>query len=930
MTYDTINDDKTIAGNGEGTLLAGRYRIVRQLGQGGMGSVWLAEDTQLDDKPFAIKMLPSILVSNKRAYNQLKAEALVAMKLTHPNIVTLRAFEENNGNPFLVMDYIDGQTLDDYLAEHGSGVLTQRHGDTEAQSGRAGALRPPHGDDFGRVEHVERVEGNSGRGTRPACPSCGIPEADVLRILRPIAAALDYAHGKGVVHRDVKPGNVMIARDGTPYILDFGIAREIQETLTRVTGKLSSGTLLYMSPEQLMGEQPKPAQDIYSFAAMAYECLRGEPPFSHGQIEFQIMNKQPEHPPGGAQLVASVMSGLAKKPEERPPTCSALLEGNSLSRVEHVETVRVRVPRARTGGSRSRATVGIFAAAALALAAVGGWWWMSGREKAGGPRGATVTVGTIKTAGIAEINAVQVPVVPSVSDVPSSAPHRRETEEDYQNNVTERRLHGSAEEQPPTNFPGAVGTSFELTQRLEPNHVRPRDLVTATYTLTYDGFCPSNALPVVDHLSDMFKFYAIKEVSRSADKIIWTQILVPLTATATNSAQVSFRYYDSRMKRHAVAIARAKPLTFVKADAATTTLLPAPNSLTQARAEAAREAKAFFVNTALQLAQTYFDAEKWQDCIAEADKVLGCEADNEVAAKLKKDAESHLVPTMQVVAKIDGREISGAKVQAGDESFTTPFVWKLREGSRYGPYTVSYESGGKRYYGTIDSVTVDWRGPRVIPVVLEEHVGHPNSSKAPWKSLYDHDRKIEEQFDVEPGVWHSAGRRGEITADKDKVLWTKDEYENFAIDFEYKLEPGANSGMLIYGSDTKNWIPNTVEVQLLDDYAEKWSNDPAYMKNASLYGHCAPTKQTVRRASEWNRMTVFARGKNIQIICNGEKVLDADLSKWTDAKKNPDGTDIPPWFSRPWADLPTKGKIGFQGMHGKSRPYFRNIRIRPL
>ncbi len=208
--------------------------------------------------------------------------------------------------------------------------------------------------------------------------------------------------------------------------------------------------------------------------------------------------------------------------------------------------------------------------------------------------------------------------------------------------------------------------------------------------------------------------------------------------------------------------------------------------------------------------------------------------------------------------------------------------------------------------------------------------GHPNSRVAPWKSLYNRGQKIEDQFDVEPGVWQQKGRRGEITANKDSALWTKDEYENFALDFEYKLEPGANSGVLIYGSDTKNWIPNTVEVQLLDDYAEKWSKDPAYMLNASLYGHCAPTKQTVRRAGEWNRMTVFARGKNIQIICNGEKVLDADLSRWTDAKKNPDGTKIPPWLSRPWADLPTKGKIGFQGMHGKSRPYFRNIRIRSL
>ncbi len=374
MITDTINDAVTMAG-GAGALLANRYRVVRQLGQGGMGSVWLAEDTQLDNKLFAIKMLPSILVSTKRAYRQLKDEALVAMQLVHPNIVQIRAFEENNGNPFLVMDYIDGQTLDDYLAEH--------------------------------------------TGTT------GVPPVDVLRILRPIAAALDYAHAKGVVHRDVKPGNVMIAKDGTPYILDFGIAREIQETMTRVTGKLSSGTLLYMSPEQLM------AQDIYSFAVMAYECLKGEPPFSHGQIEFQIMNKQPDPPPGGTQLVASVMAGLAKKPEDRPATCAAVLEGNNLtqrrreaesqggrarspsgphgngfSRVEHVERVdgvggarrpaepvvrrvptppqsggaRSRATAQTTEGPRSRATVtGILAAALIAVLAGGAWWFVNAR-----------------------------------------------------------------------------------------------------------------------------------------------------------------------------------------------------------------------------------------------------------------------------------------------------------------------------------------------------------------------------------------------------------------------------------------------------------------------------------------------------------------------------------------------------------------------
>ena len=95
MLENTINDDKTIAG-GIGTMLAGRYHILRQLGEGGMGSVWLAEDRQLDNRKVAIKMLPSIVVTDKRAYQQLKSEALVSLKLVHPNIVTLRAFEENN------------------------------------------------------------------------------------------------------------------------------------------------------------------------------------------------------------------------------------------------------------------------------------------------------------------------------------------------------------------------------------------------------------------------------------------------------------------------------------------------------------------------------------------------------------------------------------------------------------------------------------------------------------------------------------------------------------------------------------------------------------------------------------------------------------------------------------------------------------------
>ena len=273
MNDNTINSDMTMGGGASGTLLAGRYRVVKQLGQGGMGSVWLAEDTVLDNRQVAIKMLPSVLVSNKRAYKQIKSEALVSLKLSHPNIAPFRSFEDNGGNPFLVVDYIEGQSLDDYLAEKGT-----------------------------------------------------LSEDETIKLLKPIAEALDYAHGEGVIHRDVKPANIMIRKDGHPFILDFGIAREVQETMTMVTGKLSSGTLMYMSPEQVRGLAPTASQDVYSLAAVTYECLVGHPPFYRGQIEYQIVNEPVVALPGTFRLAKNIALNLQKDPTSRLEFCRELFE----------------------------------------------------------------------------------------------------------------------------------------------------------------------------------------------------------------------------------------------------------------------------------------------------------------------------------------------------------------------------------------------------------------------------------------------------------------------------------------------------------------------------------------------------------------------------------------------------------------------------
>lgn len=178
------------------------------------------------------------------------------------------------------------------------------------------------------------------------------------------------------------------------------------------------------------------------------------------------------------------------------------------------------------------------------------------------------------------------------------------------------------------------------------------------------------------------------------------------------------------------------------------------------------------------------------------------------------------------------------------------------------------------------------------------------------------------------GVWQMAD--GILTATEDKCIWTKDPYENFVLDLEFRMADAANSGVIVYCSDRENWIPNSVEIQILDDHSPKWSKVPDTWRCGGLFGHSVPMKRAVRKAGRWNRMTILCRGQHIRVWLNGLLVTDADLKNWTSAKKNPDGSEIPPWLSKPLAELPTKGYIGLQGKHGDAAIHFRNIRIRAL
>ncbi len=645
---NTINADVTMDGGASGTLLAGRYRVVRQLGQGGMGSVWLAEDLKLDGHKVAVKMMPSILVNNRRAFARVKAEALVSLKLSHPNIATVRAFEEEGGNPFLVMDYIDGQTLDDYLAENGT-----------------------------------------------------LTEEETIKLLKPVAAALDYAHAQGVVHRDVKPGNVMIRKDGTPFVLDFGIAREIQETMTRVTGKLSSGTLLYMSPEQLNGAAPKPAQDIYSFAAMVYECLKGAPPFSRGQIEYQIVNNEPEPlDPQFARCSSGVMAGLAKSPEARPTDCKSVLMSIEMSQPK---------PQGNTRKVRNK-----FKVILLLVVAIGGVLAITmllrpgaGRhEGVSTPRWIEILDRIARHDG--KPQEMESDSVVSFSPVDEEQEHRR-LELAAEASAFSLSSQMDTVSQLIAREPEDVRACFEAEIHAFENLRRAGDDAKASSR----NVTATNLLTQTKAKADALKELIAVRGSCLAAKERAEAEKQSADAVDAKSA-LSLRYQEAESALNAVA-SLAEKRDFAAA---------------KERAESARNQfvalRADVVKAAISEAEWHKSSERWELCFAIAEKVLGWESANAEAAALKAEAVSHLKPTLRIVAKIGDREVP-AMARFNGKTCTSPWIWEegLKEGLRFpnAEVAVAYADGGKRYVGTIKPETIDWKGPRTVTVTLVEYNG---------------------------------------------------------------------------------------------------------------------------------------------------------------------------------------------------------------
>jgi len=257
--------------------VAGRYSLDRELGRGGMGVVYLAREVHLD-RPVAIKLLPPERASQRTLKDRFLREARLAAKLSHPNIIPIHSVEDIGGFVFFVMSFVDGETLANRVRTRGP-----------------------------------------------------LPSHEGTRVLREVAWALAYAHEQGLVHRDVKPDNILLEEStGRVMVADFGIAAAANES----TGDGISGTPEFMSPEQALGTALDARSDLYSLGATAYYAFSGKFPFE-GKTATEVLAKQVTSPAPPLsslglsvprRMAALIDRCLAKAPENRPESATALAE----------------------------------------------------------------------------------------------------------------------------------------------------------------------------------------------------------------------------------------------------------------------------------------------------------------------------------------------------------------------------------------------------------------------------------------------------------------------------------------------------------------------------------------------------------------------------------------------------------------------------
>jgi serine/threonine-protein kinase len=283
-----------------GTVLSGRYRLEAKLGSGGMSTVYLAKDETLD-RPVAVKVMHREMSEQADQLERFRQEARAVAKLSHPNVVSVIDAGEDGGHPYIVFEYVEGETLKQRIS-------------------RIGAL--------------------------------DIQEAIAYAI--EIGRGLSVAHGRNLVHRDIKPQNVLIDDEGRAKLTDFGISRQLEQDGMTATGRVL-GTTDYVAPEQAMGHGADPRSDIYSLGVVLYEMLVGQVPFhadsqvgvAMKHVNEELPDVQRRRPEASAAVALVVERATAKSPDERYQDVGEMIDDLSTA---------LEVEAARAGSTTGEAT----------------------------------------------------------------------------------------------------------------------------------------------------------------------------------------------------------------------------------------------------------------------------------------------------------------------------------------------------------------------------------------------------------------------------------------------------------------------------------------------------------------------------------------------------------------------------------------------
>ncbi len=365
----------------------GKYRIDAKLGSGGMARVFRACHVHLE-REVAVKLLHAHLSEDDALRKRFLHEAQAIASLRHPGIVQIYDFDVDDGICYIAMEFLKGESLEE----------------------RARAL---------------------GAGGRPP-----VTVDEALQIIVSVGAALAHAHRAGIVHRDVKPSNVMLTDDGRTVLTDFGLATVLDQTRMTVEGT-SAGTPSYMSPEQAMGERGDHRADIYSLGIIAYQLLAGELPFRSETLAGVIHKHLQESPPPlgpkvpglAPHIVETIERALAKSPDDRFKSVDemvAALKGAPIGAPLSSAVTKPSMPRVEIAGATGEARIAAVGAgpsrqligglAALALAVAAGWWALG--DLAG--RGARGAAGDAAEAGVSE--AVPSMAADAEPEIPSMVP----------------------------------------------------------------------------------------------------------------------------------------------------------------------------------------------------------------------------------------------------------------------------------------------------------------------------------------------------------------------------------------------------------------------------------------------------------------------------------------------------------------------------